>query len=68
MDDIFNNELSVGDLVAYPIVVRRHYEMRTGVITKLYSKAMLGYAEIKGDKTRVIVTRRTSEIAKAVKC
>lgn len=68
MDDIFNNHLAVGDLVAYPQVIHRHYEMRTGTVESLESRNLLGYAKIRSDKTNVVVERRTSEIAKAVKC
>lgn len=68
MLDIFNNVLKVGDKVAYPQVVRRRYEMRTGVITKIESRQLLGYATIRADKTNVEVERRTSEIAKDTTC
>lgn len=68
MDDIFNNHLEVGDVVAYPQVVRRRYVLRTGVIEKLESRQMLGYAAIRSDDTGKLVERRTSEVSKGYPC
>lgn len=64
MLDIFNNVVEVGDLVAYPQVVHRHYELRTGIVESVESRNMIGYAKIRADKTNIVVERRTSEISK----
>lgn len=64
MLDIFNNVVAVGDLVAYPQVVRRHYELRTGIVESVESRNMIGYAKIRSDYTGALVERRTSEISK----
>lgn len=68
MLDIFNNVLAVGDIVAYPQVVHRHYVLRTGTVEKLESIQLLGYAHIRSDDTGKLVTRRTSEVSKGYPC